>query len=170
MQTVRRFIQYSSLILVAVLGLSVQHAVADDDVVMAPNFELKDAKGTLYTLESFKGKPLILHFWGTWCPYCKRVQPGIDALGKKYVKDGLQVIGASFNEPPNAKPQMHLTQHGITFKTLLNGELTAMFYEIRGTPTTYFIDRKGELIWGTNTINPNDPKLDIYAKKIIARQ
>ena len=101
----------------------------------------------------------MLHFWATWCPYCKKVQPGLEALYKQHQKDGLVLLGVSFNEEDDAKPGEELKQRGHSFKTLVKGEQVAAMYQVMGTPTTFFIDRKGELRAVTQTSNPGEPKL-----------
>lgn len=137
--------------------------------IKAPDFELQDASGKTHRLADFAGKPLILHFWATWCPYCKRVQPGLEKIYQQHKKDGLEVMGISFNEEPNADPAASLLKRGITFKTLVKGVLAAINYEVRGTPTTFFINRKGNIVAATHASNPDDPKLAEFTAKILAK-
>lgn len=125
----------------------------------APDFSLQDANGKTVTLSEYRGQVVVLHFWATWCPYCKKVQPGLDALYKKHQDQGLVLLGVSFNEEGDAKPQQTLDARGHSFKTLVKGEQVAAKYQVMGTPTTFFIDRKGELRAVTQTSNPNEPKL-----------
>lgn len=125
----------------------------------APDFALKDAEGNTVKLEDYRGKVLILHFWATWCPYCKRLQPGLDKLYREYKDQGVELLGISLREDEDADPQKALTDRGHCFKTLLDGEKVAAAYQVRGTPTTFFIDRNGELIGVTQTSNPEDPGL-----------
>ena len=125
----------------------------------APDWTLKDSQGQSVSLQDYRGKVLILHFWATWCPYCKKVQPGLDKLYLEYKNHGVELLGISLREEDNADPQQSLIDRGHHFKTLLNGEKVAGLYQVSGTPTTYFIDRQGELIAVTNTSNPNDSGL-----------
>lgn len=135
----------------------------------APNFSLQDSQGNQVQLSDYKGKPVILHFWATWCPYCKKVQPGLDKLYQAHKKEGLVLLGVSFREDEGAKPQEVLDARGMSFKTLINGEKVAARYGVRGTPTTMFIDRKGQAQGVTQTSNPKDPGLvrltDLILKK-----
>ena len=134
---------------------------------MAPDFSLPDPQGKVHTLAEYKGKPLILHFWATWCPYCKKLQPGLDSIAKDYKNTDLQVLGISFNEDDGAMPGEVLRKRSIHFPTLINGESAAKNYGVPGTPTTVFINRAGEIIWVTNISDPNDPSLHAAAEIIL---
>ena len=153
-RTLKKALTASCLMLFSILLMSVNsHGAA------APDWTLKDSNGKNVSLEDYRGKILILHFWATWCPYCKRVQPGLDKLYLEYKSQGVELLGISLREEEDADPQQSLIDDGHHFKTLLNGEKVAGLYQVSGTPTTYFIDRQGELIAVTNTSNPNDSGL-----------
>lgn len=146
------------------LALSVQ---AEPQSQQAPDFTLKDASGEEIRLSDYRGKVVILHFWATWCPYCKRLQPGLDGLYQKYQQDGLELLGVSFSEDAGADPQGTLDKRGHQFKTLLKGGRVARLYQVSGTPTTFFIDRKGLLRAVTMTSNPDEPGLEKMAQLLI---
>lgn len=133
----------------------------------APQFVLPAADGTLVSLKDFRGKPLVLHFWATWCPYCKKVQPGLQALEDAHGEQGLVVIGISFREDPGAEPQSVLEARGINFMTLVDGDETAAMYGVKGTPTTYFINREGVIVGKTHTSSPDDPVLQSLTAKAL---
>jgi peroxiredoxin len=135
----------------------------------APDFVLADVAGNMTSLASFRGKPLVLHFWATWCPYCRKVQPGLDALQTQFSDSELVVVGVSFRENDGADPQGVLEQRGVHFRTLLEGDDVASLYAVRGTPTTFFIDRKGRIIGMTHTSDPEDPLLTDLARAISQR-
>ena len=143
------------------------YAAATVNEQIAPNFELKDAKGESFTLSDYVGKPVILHFWATWCPYCKKLQPGLDKLRLKYQDTDLQMIAISFNEDDDAKPAQSLLDRGIGIRTLILGDKVAKAYDVRGTPTTVFIERSGKIVWITNTSNPDDLDLDKAVKLLL---
>jgi cytochrome c biogenesis protein CcmG/thiol:disulfide interchange protein DsbE len=65
----------SVFILLSFISLRTADAVAKVDLPIAPNFELTRADGQLFKLHDYAGKPVIVHFWATWCPYCKNVNP-----------------------------------------------------------------------------------------------
>jgi cytochrome c biogenesis protein CcmG/thiol:disulfide interchange protein DsbE len=132
----------------------------------APAFTLRDAAGNEVSLADFEGQPLMLHFWATWCPYCKKLQPGLERTSRDYKDADLVLLGISFREDDGAQPQAVLERRGLSFKTLVEGESVAGKYKVRGTPTTFFIDRQGEIVAVTNTSNPDDPILKKHADAI----
>jgi thiol-disulfide isomerase/thioredoxin len=135
---------------------------------MAPSWSLYDAEGNLVSSKDFAGKPLIIHFWATWCPYCKKLQPGLDRLFEKYQDQGLQMIAISLLEEEGAKPQETLTARGMSFKTLVGGDSVAMEkFFVRGTPTTFFINAKGQVVVATRLSDPNDPRLEQVVKSLM---
>jgi thiol-disulfide isomerase/thioredoxin len=133
----------------------------------APNFTLKTGAGQLVSLKEYKGKPLVIHFWATWCPYCKKLQPGLDKLYLKYKEQGMEMIAISFWEEDGATPQAELKSRGMHFNTLVLGEKIAKLYKVSGTPTTFFIKKNGEILWRTSDSNPNNPKLELAIKTIV---
>ena len=141
---------------------------AKTELKMAPQWSLFDAEGNEVKSSDFKGKPLIIHFWATWCPYCKKLQPGLDKLYKKYHDQGLQMIAISLREDEGAKPQDELIARGMSFKTLINGDKVAMEkFFARGTPTTFFINAQGQVVVATRLSDPDDPRLEQVVKSIL---
>ncbi len=112
----------------------------------APDFTLFDQAGNSITLKDYRGKGLIIHFWGSWCPFCKDLQPGLDILYRKYKKSGLEVLAVSIGESPVADPQKALSELGVSFKTAVKGDKVARIYNVAGTPASYFINRVGEVV------------------------
>lgn len=152
----------------AVLLLHPLHALAGAAVGdRAPEFVLPAADGTLVSLKEFRGKPLVLHFWATWCPYCKKLQPGLQALAEANAERGLVVIGISFREDAGTQPQAVLESRGISFRTLVGGDETAAMYGVKGTPTTFFINRKGVIVGKTHTSMPDDPVLQSLSARAV---
>ncbi|MFT5676834.1 MAG: cytochrome c biogenesis protein CcmG/thiol:disulfide interchange protein DsbE [Paraglaciecola sp.] len=134
----------------------------------APQWQLYNEAEQLVDSTDFAGKPLIIHFWATWCPYCKKLQPGLDKLYKKYQADGLQLIAISFREDEGATPQAVLDERGMSFSTVVNGEQVAKdLFSVTGTPTTVFIDRLGRIVTTTRVSDPDDPRLEKIVKALL---
>ena len=158
-----RALKRSLVLLVTLTSLISMGAWADT----APAFALPDANGKQVSLADYQGQPLILHFWATWCPYCKKLQPGLEAVAQQYAGQGLALLAVSYNEDEGAEPQAVLRQRGLHFKTLVNGDAVAGLYRVRGTPTTFFINREGDIVGVTNTSNPEDPVLQSLAEAAV---
>ncbi|MBB1269898.1 TlpA family protein disulfide reductase [Shewanella sp. SR44-3] len=141
------------------LAFSGNSLAAEAELTKAADFSLQDEAGNKLSLGDFKGKPLVLHFWATWCPYCKKLQPGLDKLRLANVATDLQMLAISFNEDEGAMPSQTLKERGIGINTVINGESAARAYGVQGTPTTVFINRSGEIVWQTKISDPNSPEL-----------
>ncbi|AOW76405.1 alkyl hydroperoxide reductase [Colwellia sp. PAMC 20917] len=150
------------IIFVSILSLNVN---ANDN--QAPDWTLKTQAGKSISLADYQGKPVILHFWATWCPYCKKLQPKLVELTEKYKNTGIEIVAISFSEDEGAKPQDSITQRGYQFITGVEGEKVANLYGVKGTPTTFFINRSGQVVFKSTSSNINDPKLELAVKEII---
>lgn len=137
------------------------------DYPTAPAWQLHTQNGENISLSDYQGTPVILHFWATWCPYCKKLQPKLVELEEKYQKSGIKLIAISFNEDDDARPQDEINARGYHFITAVNGESVAMLYGVRGTPTTFFINRQGKAIYKSTSSDINNPKLALAVEEII---
>jgi cytochrome c biogenesis protein CcmG/thiol:disulfide interchange protein DsbE len=143
---------------------------ATEEFPMMPQWQLYNEAGQLVKSSDFVGKPLVIHFWATWCPYCKKLQPGLEKLYQKYQADGLQMIAISLREDEGATPQKELDRRGMTFKTLIKGhEVGLNLFGVSGTPTTIFIDKTGHIISSTRISAPDDPRLEEIVKYIVEK-
>lgn len=158
------FIMFSFVAFTAVAGEK------SEKITQAPQWELYDETNHLFKSSDYAGKPLIIHFWATWCPYCKKLQPGLERLHEKYAEDGLQMISISFWEDEGATPQSVLNDRGLSMKTLVNGDKVAKeLFHVKGTPTTFFIDAKGNIIAKTRISDPDDPRLEKVVRIIMGK-
>ena len=124
----------------------------------APNWSIEKEQQVISAV-GMKGKPYVLHFWATWCPYCKRVQPGIDNIATEYQTNGIDTFAVSFWENSNADPEREMQNRGLSLNVLANGDDVAKAFGVQGTPTTVFVDHNGQVLVRLTTSNPNDPQL-----------
>lgn len=110
----------------------------------APDFELKSLAGETIRLSDFKGKPVLLNFWATWCGPCRAEFPELQSAAVEY-KDKVVIIGINMttNDTPTQVPAF-VAEFGVTFPIALDetGEVSRA-YQITGLPTSVFIDRDG---------------------------
>ncbi len=111
----------------------------------APNFNLTTLQGKPISLAQFKGHPVILDFWASWCGPCKEEIPFWNTLQKKYAAQGLQIIGIS--EDSQAAPvRKYLATHAMDYPVAMDqGALATSYGMPFGLPTTFFIGRNGEI-------------------------
>ena len=109
-----------------------------------PNLSLKDINGKDINLQSYKGKPLVLHFWATWCPVCKLELSNIDSIAKEY-----QVITIVVNSGGNTKIREFMREKDVDFIVINDnsGELSKKFL-IEAFPTTIIYNSNGKFIFG----------------------
>ncbi|MFT5634819.1 MAG: cytochrome c biogenesis protein CcmG/thiol:disulfide interchange protein DsbE [Cognaticolwellia sp.] len=159
------------LITVALITLSLFsiNANAEESTVapQAPVWQLKTQSGDTISSGQFDGQATILHFWATWCPYCKVLQPKLVELEKKYQQQGVKLVAISFNEDDGALPQDELTARGYSFPTAVNGDEVAIIYGVKGTPTTYFINKSNQVIFKYTSSDTSDPRLELAVKEIV---
>lgn len=151
------------------LSLFSINANAEESTVapQAPVWQLKTQSGDTISSGQFDGQATILHFWATWCPYCKVLQPKLVELEKKYQQQGVKLVAISFNEDDGALPQDELTARGYSFPTAVNGDEVAIIYGVKGTPTTYFINKSNQVIFKYTSSDTSDPRLELAVKEIV---
>ncbi|MCK4353136.1 TlpA family protein disulfide reductase [candidate division WOR-3 bacterium] len=112
----------------------------------APDFTLPELGGEQFTFSSLKGKVIILDFWATWCGPCRVEIPDFISLYKKYKDKGLEIIGISLDRDKESAVAPFARQMGINYIIVFGGkEVTEKYGGIRGIPTTFIIDQKGNI-------------------------
>ena len=115
---------------------------------MAPEIALPNAKDSIVTLSSFKGKVVLIDFWASWCGPCRASNPGVVRLYNKYHPKGFEVLGVSVDTKKDAWLKA-VRQDKITYTQVINnsGENSpATAYGIRFIPSTFLLNKKGEII------------------------
>ena len=104
-----------------------------------PQVEITLLDSTSYSLK--KGKPIVLHFWATWCKVCKLEVDNIERLSKQY-----EVLTIAVSSGENAKITAYLKERGLTFKVVndVDGSWAKQF-KVEAFPTTFMYDGTGEL-------------------------
>jgi thiol-disulfide isomerase/thioredoxin len=113
------------------------------------NFTLKDMNGVDVKLASFKGKPIIVNFWATWCGPCRAEIPSLVELQTQYGAEGKDVVilGISVDDPIE-KLKPYAAQMKMNYPVLVgNGrdDVQDAFGPLWGIPVTVFIDREGRI-------------------------
>ena len=115
--------------------------------VDAPNFTLEDMDEYEYDFSEYRGKVVLLNFWASWCPPCRREMPSMERLYRKYQENDFTVV--AINQMEDEDKIFAFTgalETQLTFNILLDTQSTvSQDYDVRGLPTTYLIDKKGRI-------------------------
>lgn len=118
-----------------------------EPIVAAADFSLPDIDGDPHALQDFRGKVVMLNFWASWCPPCRREMPSMERLYQKFNEQGLVIIAINQWEDPDLVFEFtgRLSLEP-TFPVLLDREShVSEQYGVKGLPTTFLIDRNGNL-------------------------
>lgn len=110
-----------------------------------PAFKLVDLDGTVHDSEDYRGKPLIINFWGTFCPPCRKEMPALQHAYAKWKDEGVQLVGINLSED-KLSVQNFADQVGAKFPILLDrNRQTERAFGLKQYPTTFFIRRDGTI-------------------------
>jgi peroxiredoxin len=112
---------------------------------VAYDFALNDFDGNLVRLSDYRGQPVIVNFWATWCAPCRIEMPELQTAYEKFQDDGLVILALDQDEPLDRAREFFYEEMDLTFTPLLDdGSAIASSYGSYSVlPTTYFVDRDG---------------------------
>jgi cytochrome c biogenesis protein CcmG/thiol:disulfide interchange protein DsbE len=111
----------------------------------APPFSLVPAGGgEAVSLDSLRGRPVVVNFWATWCVPCFQEHPALTGAART-LRD-VQFLGVVYEDEPS-KIRDFLKERGAAYPTLMDpGSKTAIAYGVFGVPETFFIDAQGRIV------------------------
>jgi len=162
--------RYTILLFIMVVSFqSVAQAMAtpakEISQYLGGDWTLTNIQGQSVTLSQYQGQPVILVFWATWCPYCKKLLPGMQKLHEKYAQQGLKIIAVNIKE--DWKPEVYWRNHEYQFDAVLAGDDIADKYGIKGTPGVVFIAPSGEVLNVSHFSDPDHPSLEKFAQHFL---
>lgn len=109
------------------------------------NFTLKDMHGADVRLSDYKGKVVLLNFWGTWCPPCRAEIPELITLADRYKDKGFVVLGLAQQDTPEDL-RAFAEQYKMNYPSLLSTpEIEDAFGPMFAVPMTFIVDRTGSI-------------------------
>lgn len=128
-------------------GSQVSTKAINGDGQAAPEFSLYTLEGNEVKLSDFAGKIVILDFWATWCPPCRKGIPDLISIQNEY-KDDLVIIGISLDQPStHGELQPFIDSYGINYSVVLGTmEVVSAYGNIQAIPTSFIIDTNGIII------------------------
>ena len=120
-----------------------------------PDWSVTLPDGKKASAADYDKKVLIVDFWATWCPPCRKEIPGFIKLKKDYGEKGLEIVGFSFDRDQAAHDK-YVKDEGMNYLSIfamndsgkkIIEDFQKLIGEIKGIPTTVVIDRKGQIIY-----------------------
>jgi peroxiredoxin len=116
-------------------------------VQAAKAFAVPTPDGKSLRLADYKGKVVFLNFWATWCPPCKEEMPSMERLYQRFKDKGLVVLAISVDAEGAQVVIPFVKEHKLTYPIGLDPKMNVVEkYGVRGLPSSYFVDKKGNLV------------------------
>lgn len=126
----------------------------------APEFSLKDIEGKTIKLSDYKNKVVLIDFWATWCPPCRKGIPDLIELQKEFPKNFV-VLGISVDSDTKEDVPGFVKNYGINYPVVYGDQSTAkLFGGVSGIPTSFLTDKKGNIV---------DKHVGLVPKETLAR-
>ncbi|GAA0444048.1 thiol-disulfide oxidoreductase ResA [Lentibacillus halophilus] len=143
-----------AVLLVAVIYALVSNLTKDTTDVsvgsQAPDFKLeqinKNNELDTVRLSDYEGKGVMLNFWGTWCPPCKKEMPYMESLYPEYKKKGVEIIAVNLDRTTFVVDKF-INEYDLTFPVPHDSNKEVRnAYQVEPLPTTFFIDPDGKIV------------------------
>jgi peroxiredoxin len=135
----------------------------------APSFTLVDLNGKKVSLADYKGHPVVLNFWATYCGPCKLEMPWFQDLQNKYKDKGLVVLGLDQDDGMAVKEVAEASKRvGVTYPILMPDDAVSKSYQLSDyIPETFYVDKSGKIVDQTIGAHSKD-ELEADVQKAIA--
>ena len=131
------------VLLLLLAGCSIGFSRDTGGEKIAPDFQLKNLEGELVTLRDFRGKPVLINFWATWCPPCREEMPYLQQVYDEWTSKGLILLTIDIGESPTTINKF-FAENNLSLPVLLDTDKEiGQAYGITGIPETFLIDKDG---------------------------
>ena len=134
---------------------------------VAPAFALRDLDGKKVALSDYKGRPVLVNFWATWCAPCKLEMPWFEQFRKQYAGQGFEILGIAEDDAGKDEIAKTAKRTGVTYPILLtDGKVAPAYGGIDVLPVSFYIDRSGTIAEETAGLGSKD-EIEAHIKKIL---
>lgn len=120
---------------------------------VAPEIALKTIDGKQFSLKGLRGKYVVVDFWASWCPDCRKDAPNVVAMYNKFHKKGVEFVGVSFDTKSeswkSAVEKLGIPYTQVSDMKNMRESPVALAYNIKWIPTVYVIDPEGKVVLAT---------------------
>jgi len=163
----KRILVLAALMTVAFVaaGAACSPAKTQAETTPAPDFTIKDLQGTSLSLSSYKGKVLVLNFWATWCPPCRKEIPDFIEAYRELKDKGLEILGVSVDET-TAEALLEWTKKtGINYPiALATPEIVRDYEPGNYIPATIIIDRGGRIRYRQSSLLDKETLVRLFGQ------
>ncbi len=106
---------------------------------------VKDLQDRLWRLRDHRGQVVLLNFWATWCPPCRRETPGLVELANSHRENELDVVGISMDDGGVNAVREFVAEFKIPYTVAIAGKDVPLAEMVQALPTTLLIDRRGRI-------------------------
>jgi len=154
----------AAVVMVLVVGgAACAQAKTEAEAVPAPEFSLQDLQGNALSLASYKGKVLILNFWATWCPPCRREIPDFIEAYKALKDKGLEILGVSVDELSAETLRDWTQKAGMNYPVAMaTAKIIADYQPGEYIPATIVIDRSGRIRYRQSSLMDKETLLRLF--------
>ncbi len=136
---------------------------------VAPGFTLVDLNGKKVSLSDYKGRPVLVNFWATWCGPCKIEMPWFEELRKQYASQGFEILGLTDDVDAGKDTITKVAKKiGVSYPILLtDGKVQTAYGGLDYLPMSFYVDSKGVIVEETAGLGSKD-EIEAHIKKTIA--
>jgi thiol-disulfide isomerase/thioredoxin len=120
-------------------------ATVSDENHAAPPWAVTLPDGQALTSDELKGKVVLVNFWATWCPYCRKEKPAIDRFWKDHRDQGFEVISISVDDTPEMIAAWMQDKDYAFMAAPTSASVAAAFGNVSSVPTSFIVDAEGRI-------------------------
>lgn len=111
----------------------------------APEFMVTNTLGDKVSLSDYRGRPVLLNFWASWCSPCRAEMPAMERIYREYKEQGFEILAVNSTAQDSLENAANFVKElGLTFPILFDESGHASIrYQLQALPSSYFIDKHG---------------------------
>jgi len=161
----RAFAIFAAAFAIAAVAAACAQPKQDVEAVPAPDFSIQDLQGNTLKLADYKGKVLVINFWATWCPPCRKEIPDFIEAYKELKGQGLEILGVSLDDTTAPALLEWTRKNGMNYPVALaTPEIVTAYEPGDFIPATIIVDRKGLIRFRQSELMDKETLVSLFEK------